>query len=97
MASAHAVLLVVGLCAAFGFVPVFIFCVIQSLRLPWHVRWDVEQPGVFQLTNRPLSYPDTLDAKGVEIRKSALAGVRIAFALFVTMVAAFAINGILAT
>jgi hypothetical protein len=90
------VVLAIGLCAAFGFFVALLCLVVQTLRLPWHVRWDVEQPGIFQLLQAPMSYPEKLDAKGLEIHKSAVACGWVALALFVTMIAALFLPAALA-
>ena len=62
------------------------------MRLAWHVRWDVEQPGIYQLMKRPMSYPEKPDARGLEIHESAVTTGWTALAFFVTMVVAYSLH-----
>jgi hypothetical protein len=46
--------------------------VVQCVRLPWHVRWDIKPyPSTSQLQWGAFQHPEWLDEKGIAIRRGA--------------------------
>jgi hypothetical protein len=63
---------VIGIAAAVATLVAWLAFVIQYVRLPWHIRWDIKPyPSSWIEMQRAFGHPEWLDAKGLAVRGSA--------------------------